>query len=124
MRCFIIGILSAAITFIFLGVVYGIYRDFTYRPITGELFTSVMPIQADIEHKLINGDDAVSIDLTKYNLTSEVKKILISEFGEITVQGGKLGQIFILTPRLNENVVEWNCMGGPYWLMPAFCRDT
>lgn len=123
-RCFLFG----------LGVVVGLLGvsffsdqsgNYTARVETGEMMLYVSSFRSEIEsmalkqkaltHLHVNFDPAA---LKK----AGISYIHMSDAGEFVVNGGRHGQIFVLTPTLAGDKVVWRCIGGPDKDMPVMCR--
>ncbi len=123
MKCFLKGVAGAVLLLIASAIIIPGYSDYSDRIITNEMLSSVKPLQAAIEIQLGN-DKEINVDVTKYNLSTSITTIRIGSDGAITVQGGKHGQVFILTPTSISEATKWHCMGGNYHAMPALCKNT
>ena len=84
------------------------------------MLTSVKPIQSDIESLLIK-NEKVDIILSDYDLDTYVSKTTILESGAIIIENNA-DQIMILIPQLNNDQVNWQCIGKPSIQMPRGCR--
>lgn len=125
MKCFLKGVLGAAIGFIALTVCTAQYADYRAAAEVSGWLLALAPVQDAIAATATKqgGFAGVSKDVKKPAFPEpNVSVFKVSDAGEITVKGGKDGQMLVLSPTLVNGKTVWDCVGSPNKAVPFSCR--
>lgn len=99
------------------------YAQRLHENTANEILAAAKPLQTQIAKRLLSSgpvdleQDTLpqpNIDLVTYYLTTQTGKIVL--FNE------QLGSLMVLTPKIRDKDVRWDCFGRPLRYMPTSCR--
>ncbi len=124
MPCFFRGALGALAVLFIAAIVVPNYSDYRARAETSLWLSQMEPVRLRIEDNAKRlktmGGAGKQLDLPAA-LLPKVALLEIRDSGEIILQGGRDGQLVILTPSYAAGKVTWRCLGGTTRDVP--CRQ-
>jgi hypothetical protein len=120
MRSFIFGAIGATLVLAIALAAIPLYSDYAERSISHEIPLSVSPLQEEISERLQSGQ---SIEPGRYDsYTNTIQYLEKKSDGTLIIKASGAGQILVLIPFNDGEVVAWKCIGGPESHVPASCR--
>lgn len=121
--CFLRGVLGALMVLLAAAIIIPQYADYRERAANAAILNESLALQQAIEAR-IQGLGAVENSGLGIEVPPEGTdyKAVITRDGAVILQGIRYGHVMVLTPRLAQGAVSWQCVGGPPKDMPRQCR--